>query len=249
MIDNMVFVAMDGAKQSLLGMQRIANNLSNAQTKGFRADMSVAASELTPGAGLPTRVYTTTENITADFTPGALTTTGRDLDVAINGDGWFVVQSPLGGEALTRMGNLQVTPEGLLVTANGEILQGEGGAIAIPPAEKIDIGGDGTISIRAVGQAANELTVIDRIKLVKPEQSQLVRGEDGLFHLRGEGGAFKLDPSVTVTSGALESSNVNVVNELVDMIAMSRNFELLVKMMQTADENAQSADQLISVSS
>ncbi len=163
--------------------------------------------------------------------------TGRDLDVAVTGPGWIAVQAPDGGEAYTRRGDMWVDENGLLKTGNGLPVIGNGGPVAIPPAEKIEIGADGTISIRPLGQAVNELAVIDRIKLVNPPLDQLRKGDDGLLRM-ADGSEADFDAVQRLAAGALEASNVNIVNEMVDMIEFARRFEMQVKLMQTAQENA-----------
>ena len=161
--------------------------------------------------------------------------TGRSLDVAVNGDGWFAVQANDGNEAYTRRGDLRVDSNGLLTTGNGLPVMGNNGPIAIPPAEKMEIAANGTISIRPLGQSAAELAVIDRIKMVNPQLSAMDKGEDGLMRLK-DGAEAEADAEVQLANGVLESSNVNIVDSMVQMIGLSRRFELQVKMMQEADE-------------
>jgi len=239
-MDRMLFVAMSGAKETLIAQGNASNNLANANTTGFLADLNQSRSMPVFGDGYPTRVYAMDERPRTDFGHGAITPTGRDLDVAVKGDGWIAVQAPDGSEAYSRRGDLYLDENGLLKTGNGLPVLGNSGPIAVPPADKVEIGGDGTISIRPSGQAANELAVIDRIKLVNPGNDRLQKGLDGLMHLP-DGEVAEADAGQRLAAGALEASNVNLVQQMVDMIELSRRFELQVQMMQKADETAESS--------
>ena len=237
-MDDMLYVAMSGAKETLIAQGNAANNLANASTTGFLADLNQFRSMPVYGQGYPTRVYALDERPQSDFTRGSLQTTGRDLDVAVTTGGYLAVQAPDGGEAYTRRGDLWIDQNGLLKTGNGLPVIGNGGPVAIPPADKIEIGVDGTVSIIPQGGNANELAIVDRIKLVDPENGAIEKGRDGLLR-RKDGQEEDFDANQRVAPGSLESSNVNVVDQMVDMIELARRFELQVKMMQTAEENAQ----------
>lgn len=243
MIDRMLYVAMSGAKETLLSQANASNNLANASTPGFQADLNQFRSMPVFGAGQPTRVYAMDERPQADFAHGSLVQTGRDLDVAVKGGGWMAVQAADGSEAYTRRGDLYVDENGLLKTGNGLPVMGNGGPIALPPADKIDIGLDGSISIVPAGAQSNELAVVDRVKMVNPPIDQMNKGLDGLLRYRD--GAADADANQRLVSGSLESSNVNVVNEMVDMIELARRFEMQVKMMKTAEDNARAAASLL----
>ena len=243
MIDRMLYVAMSGAKETLLSQANAANNLANASTPGFLSDLNQFRSMPVFGAGHPTRVYAMDERPQADFSHGSLSQTGRNLDVAVKGGGWIAVQGADGNEAYTRRGDLYVDENGLLKTGNGLPVIGNGGPVAIPPAGNIDIGVDGTISIQPLGQAANELAVVDRIKLVAPPVDKMQKGLDGL--MRYSEGTAEADANQRLVSGSLENSNVNVVNEMVDMMELARRFEMQVKVMKTAEDNASSAASLL----
>ncbi len=245
MIDRSVFVGMTGAKQAMQRLQVFSNNLANANTVGFRADMVKIISKPVEGTGLQTRHMTAVEKTTSDFSHGSVTQTGRNLDIAIDGDGWLAVQTKSGKEAYTRAGNLQMTPQGLLVTKDGNFVKGNSGLIAIPPAKKIEIGSDGTISIIPLGSDETSIATLDRLKLVNPSKSKMYKGADGLFYALG--GGAKPDSKIKVLSGALENSNVNVVDALVGMVELSREFELQVKMMKTVAENADKATQILNL--
>lgn len=239
-MDRMLFVAMSGAKETLLAQSSNSNNLANASTPGFLADLQQFRSMPVFGDGYPTRVYGMSERPGTDFKHGAIVHTGRDLDMAINGDGWFAVQSLDGSEAYTRRGDLKVDANGLLTTGNGLPVIGNGGPIAIPPSEKIDIAADGTISIRPLGQGAAELAEIDRIKMVAPSLEQMEKGGDGLMRPR-DGQVLEADAEIQLVTGSLESSNVNIVDSMVEMIDFARRFEMQVKMMKTAEQTDESS--------
>jgi flagellar basal-body rod protein FlgF len=244
-MDRSLYIAMSGAKQTLLAQTANANNLANTQTTGFKSDLEQFRSQPVFGAGYPTRVYAMTERPGTDLSHGAMQTTGRDLDVAINGEGFIAVQGADGKEAYTRAGDLRVTPEGLLQTGAGLQVLGQGGPIAIPPSEKLTIGGDGTISIIPIGTGnATTLLEIDRIKLVNPELANLEKLNDGLLHIK-DGQPLVADANVKLASGVLEGSNVNPINAMVDMIELARNFELQTKVMKSVDENAGASARLM----
>jgi len=236
-MDRSLYIAMNGAKQTLLAQTSNANNLANAQTTGFKSDFEQFRSMPVFGPGFPTRVYAMTERPGSDMAMGSLQTTGNDLDVAIKGEGWFVVEGKEGKEAYTRAGDLRITPEGRLETGGGVAIYGNDGPITLPPAEKIDIGSDGTISLIPIGEDATTLVVVDRIKMVKPELSNLEKLNDGLMYTK-DGSVPEADANLSMVQGALEGSNVNAVSALVEMIELARNFELQTKVMKNADDNS-----------
>ncbi|MGY6277663.1 flagellar basal-body rod protein FlgF [Methylomonas sp. MgM2] len=239
-MDRSLYIAMNGAKQNLLAQSANANNLANTQTVGFKSDYDQFRAMPTFGPGYPSRVYAMTERPGTNLSTGNLQTTGRDLDVAIDGDGWFAVRAKDGSEAYARAGDLRITPQGLLENGAGLQLIGERGQpIAIPPAQKVEIGRDGTISIVPQGSNAATLAQIDRIKLVNPGNDKLEKREDGLMHLKQAGGPpIPADANVKLVQGTLESSNVNALSAMVEMIELARNFELQTKFMKSADDNA-----------
>ena len=246
-MDRMIYLAMAGAKQVALGQASNNHNLANASTSGFRADLDAVASLPVNGPVHPSRVYASDERAGVDLSHGAVNATGRDLDVAINGDGFFAVQAPDGSEAYTRAGDLKVSPQGLLTTGAGHPVIGNGGPVALPPFESIQIGSDGTVSIRPLGQDGAALAAVDRLKLVNPPAERIEKGADGLLRQTG-GEPADPDAAVTVASGALESSNVNPVDALVNMIELARLFEMNVKAMNAAQENDAAATSLLRLS-
>jgi flagellar basal-body rod protein FlgF len=243
-MDRSLYVAMTGAKD-ILDAQAVNNfNLANASTTGFKADLAAFQSQAVAGSGYASRVYATDSLAGWDQSEGSLATTGRPLDVAVQGQGFIAVQGPKGQEAYTRNGDLHVTPEGLLVTSTGQVVLGDDGPISVPPSATIKIADDGTVSVQPLGQPANSLAAIGRIKLVNPDPQSLVQESGGIFQL-ANGGTAPADASVKVASGVLESSNVDLASAMVNMIDLARNFELQVKAMKATDTNSQATTQLL----
>lgn len=245
-MDRLIYVAMSGASETLQAMGVNANNLANVNTSGFRADLNSLRSAPLYGDQPVTRIYAVDESNGADLQPGAMLATGRELDIAPSGDAWIAVLAADGGEAYTRAGNLQITASGLLVTASGLPVLGNGGPISLPPSEKLEIGVDGTLSVRTPGAPANTLAAVDRIKLVAGTGQEMRKGEDGLFRL-ASGATAPADALAQVQSGWLESSNVNSVDALIRMISLARQFETQVQMMKVATENDESTADLLRV--
>lgn len=245
-MDRMLYVAMSGAKQNMLAQAHNANNMANISTTGFKADLAAARSMPLFGGGLPTRVFSMTEREGTDFNPGAIQSTGRALDIAIKADGFLSVQGVAGNEAYTRAGGLRVSATGILESANGLPVLGENGAISIPPSTRVEIATDGTVSAITPSKGADVVNIIDRLKLVNPDLKNVVKGNDGLFHLR-DGSIAKADAVVEIVSGVLEGSNVNIASEMVNMIELARQFEMQVKMMKVAEENDEQATRLLNI--
>ena len=197
-----------------------------------------------PGQGFDSRVNVLGKAASFDPSQGTLIATGDELDIAIRGEGWLAVQGPDGEEAYTRAGNLRVTPQGLLETAAGQLVLGNGGPISLPPYQKIEIGEDGQISVVPQGQKPETVAQVDRLKLVKPPAEELEQVLPGLFRMRS-GDPALADPSVRVVAGQLEGSNVNTTAALVQMIELSRAYEMQVRAMSTAEENDQTAARLM----
>jgi len=242
-MDRLIYTSMSGAKYLLERQATLSNNLANATTTGFRADTVGLRAVPAVSAQAGTRVFTVETTTGADFSQGPSTATGRSLDAAIQGPGWFAVQTTDGSEAYTRNGALQLGPDGVLQLANGLQVQGTGGPISIPAdAQSILIAADGTVSVKAA--SSKTPTTVGQLKLVNPPTSDLVKGSDGLFRTQN-GDAAEADASVRVADGTLEGSNVNVVEAMVGMIAASRQFELQMKMLSTAEQNEQKASTVV----
>jgi len=234
-MDRMLYIAMSGAKETLLSQANNNNNLANVNTTGFMEDLNQFRSMPVFGNGYPTRVYAMDERPEINFQKGAIHSTGNDLDLAVKGNGFFAVQAADGSEAYTRRGDLKVDANGMLTNGQGLPVIGNGGPVSLPPHEQIEIGADGTITIQPLGATPEALAVVDRIKLVNPPLQEMTKGEDGLMR-RKDGANAEADASMTLLSGALEGSNVNIADALVNMIELSRRFEMQVKMMKNAQE-------------
>jgi flagellar basal-body rod protein FlgF len=243
-MDKSLYVAMTGAKE-ILDAQAVNNfNLANASTTGFKADLAAFQSRAVAGSGYASRVYATDSSTGWDESQGSMMTTGKPLDVAVHGPGFIAVQGPNGQEAYTRNGDLRLTPEGLLVTSTGQAVLGDNGPITLPPSSSIKIGSDGTITVLPFGAPAQSLATIGRIKLVNPPADALLRAGGGVFQLAG-GASAPADAAVKLDSGMLESSNVDLASAMVNMIDLSRNFDLQIKAMKSADDDANASSQLL----
>jgi len=241
-MDRLIYLAMSGAKATMQRQETLANNLANASTTGFRAELAAFRAVPVEGSGASTRVYSLESTIGYDASPGQVAATGRNLDVAMRGGAWLAVQGRDGTEAYTRGGSLDVDAEGMLVTTSGLQVLGDGGPIQIPRDSQVAIAADGTVSAT---DAQNHSSTVGRLKLVTPE-APLVRGSDGLF--RGSDGDLAADTTARLQDGALEGSNVSTVETMVQMIAAARQFEAQMRSLTTAEGNDKTASQLLSVS-
>ena len=240
-MDRLIYLSMSGAKATLQRQDVLANNLANASTNGFRAEMAAFRAVPVLGDGASTRAYALESTIGHDDRSGPVQTTGRELYVAMKGNAWLAVQGNDGTEAYTRAGALQVTAEGQLVTATGRAVLGDGGPITLPANARVEIADDGSISA-TVG--SDRPQAVGRLKLVTPEAA-LARGDDGLFRA-ADGNDLAADPAARVLAGALEGSNVSPVETMVAMIAAARQFEQQMKSLQTAEQRDQAAARLLS---
>ena len=243
-MDHMLYVGMTGARAMQLAQATNANNLANASTSGFRADFHQLMAETVTGPGLATRVNAVAGERASQLQAGPIQQTGRELDVAITGEGWLAVQDGQGKEAYSRRGDLQITVTGQLLNGAGQPVLGENGPVSIPPHSSLTIGRDGSVSVIPLGQGADTLAVVDRIKLVTLDQSQVIKGNDGLMRQQDDK-AGEVSAAIGLQSGSLEGSNVNTVDAMVNMISLSRSYEMQVKMMQTAKDMADTGTRLM----
>jgi len=245
-MDHVVYLAASGAGEAMVAQAINANNLANVSTVGFRADLVTAQSAYFDSAERNSRVFAAHKGLGTDFDKGMVNSTGRDLDLAINGEGWMTVMAPNGTEALTRRGDLRVNDLGQLVNGAGMQVMGDGGPLALPEYSKVSIGTDGTISVIPLGEDPNTIAEVDRINLVNPNNTELYKDAGGLIRVRGEMPAP--DAEIRVIPGALESSNVDSVGAMVHMIQLARQFESHAKIMKVAEQLDASSAELMSLS-
>jgi flagellar basal-body rod protein FlgF len=241
-MDRLVYTTMSGLRSQMAAQSTIANNIANASTTGYRAERVNFDRLVLQGSGFETRQLSAEEVDDFDRRAGTIVQTARPLDVAVTTDSWIAVQAADGSEAYTRRGDLSVAASGVLETGDGFPVMGSGGPITVPPYQSIAIAEDGTVSIVPAGGDPTQPQVIDKIKLASPEGSQTAKGLDNLLHVKG-GGVLPEDLDGKVASGALEQSNVNLTQALVDMIENQRSYEVqagLLKEARNMDESAAS---------
>ncbi|RXZ32841.1 flagellar basal-body rod protein FlgF [Oxalobacteraceae bacterium CAVE-383] len=245
-MDKVIYTAMGGASHTMEQQANVSNNLANASTTAFKAQLNTFRAVPLVGDGLATRTYVVDSTIGNDFTNGGLQQTGRALDIAVNGDGWLAVQAPDGTEAYTRAGDLKINENGVLQTQNGLNVLGDTGPITFEPQTSPTIASDGTVSTISLNGTPNAVNIVGRLKLVNPPPGTLVRGDDGLFR-QGDGADADADANVTVSPGMLESSNVNPIEAMVEMINLSRQFDLHTKMLSMVESNETKATSIMTL--
>ena len=243
-MDRLIYTAMTGAKHILEQQATTSHNLANAATTGFRAQLDSFRAVPVIGGEMPTRAFVVDATVGTDFSTGSMQSTGRELDIGIQGKGWLVVQKDDGTEAYTRHGSLKLSENGVLQTQSGLNVIGDGGPITIPPEVSIAIAKDGTVSTVPSGTKPSAVQIIGRLKLVNPPEENLVRGDDGLFKTKDNVPADS-DANISVAGGMLEGSNVNVVESMVSMINLARQFEMQMKLITNAESNANKASQIL----
>ena len=238
-MDRLIYLAMTGAEATMRRQEVLAHNLANASTTGFRAELAAFRAVPVEGDGASTRVFVLESTVGYDAQPGVMQSTGRPLDVSMQGNAWLTVQALDGTEAYTRAGALEVNADGMLVTPTGLPVLGEGGPITAPANASVTIAPNGSVNA-VVGNLPPQ--IVGRIKLVTPD-APLQRGTDGLF--RAAQGELDADPAARLQDGALEGSNVSAVETMVGMIAAARQFEQQMKMLKGAEERDQAAARLL----
>jgi flagellar basal-body rod protein FlgF len=239
-MDKLIFTAVSGAERTLRAQQVRANNLANADTPGFRANIELASVQSPGGYGYDSVHQSRSEADMISTRTGTVRETGRPLDVAIAGNGYLAVEWA-GGEAYTRSGAIAIDANGALSVA-GRPLLGEGGAIVLPPHTAVDIANDGTISVMPEGSTVTQ--VVDRLRLVGAEGVELTKNEAGLIVARG-GEPLAADQNINVRSRVLEGSNVSAVEEMVAVMALNRSFEMQMKMFKASDSMNESGNRLL----
>ena len=243
-MDRMIYLSMTGAKALMERQDALSHNLANASTDGFRADLMTArAVPIREEGTATTRVFAVETSTGFDGKSGPIRQTGNPMDVAIRDSGWFAVQAADGSEAYTRDGGMVVDGQGNLRTRRGQTVLGDGGPISIPDGADVHVADDGTVMVQIGKQKP---TQAGKLKLVNPELAELKKGDDGLMRMK-EGGEAPVADAVRVVQGAVEGSNVNVVESMVGMIEVQRQFEMQMKLLQTAEANEQRASQVLSI--
>lgn len=242
-MDRLIYIAATGAKQLMEQQTTTSHNLANLNTTGFRAQMDSFRAVPVQGPSMPTRAFVLDATTGADFAPGLLRQTGNPLDVAVRGQGWLALQGVDGREVYTRNGELTMSDTGVLTGHGGLAVMGDGGPISLPPDGRASIAADGTVSTM---DARGIATVVGRIRLVNPPGSELQRGDDGLFRMKN-GQPAEADAVVRLSPGSVEGSNVNAVDAMVNLIALSRAFELQMNLLKNAESNEAKASQILSM--
>jgi len=247
-MDRMLFLAVIRPALDAPQQATTSNNLANVHTTGFKADMVAFRALPVIGQGAPTRTYVVDSTVGHNMTAGSMMQTGSDTDFAVGTSGFFAVQAPDGSEAYSRDGGFVIDDAGTMRTRSGLPILSDSGPITVPQGQKINVASDGTVSAFPINQGQSPIIpeTVAQIKLVNPGDRAVYKGGDGLFHLQG-GGVAQADANVSLVPGALENSNVNAVDSLVQMISHARQFDLNVKMMQTADEDEKSATQIMAI--
>lgn len=239
-----IYEVLSGALTQEKRLEVITNNLANVNTVGFKKDRPLfeeihplGADPAPSGSGVsPVPVYAALRDIIPDLSAGPIRTTGEPLDVAVEGEGFFSIQTPQ-GVRYTRGGSFTLDAQGQLVTQSGFPVLGTGGPITLPPGS-VNIDSDGKISVKGTEVGA-QATEVDTLPIVQfPESVRLKKVGETLFEANGAGA-----PSIEgrLLQGALEGSNVNPVEEMISMIQVSRLYESAQKAIQTADEVASKA--------
>ncbi len=244
-MDRLIYTAMTGANAAANRQAVLSHNLANVSTNGFRAQLETYRAVPLRGDGATTRVFAVESTAGYSDKPGPATRTGRELDVMPSGNQWFAVQGLDGNEAYTRNGQLEVNPDGVVVTGTGlTVLSADGSPITVPAGASVAVGNDGSISAKVGNQPAN---VVGRIKLAAPNPDDMLRrGDDGLFRTLS-GDPLQQDANGSLQVGVLEGSNVNAIESMVGMIQTARQFEAQMRLLQTAESNDRSAGQLLSL--
>ncbi len=244
-MDRLVYTALSGLRSAMAAQDVTAHNIANASTVGFKRDVSEAqARHLVGGQSFASRIQAAEGTLAADQAAGTINQTGRALDVSMMGEAMMAVQAPDGTEAYTRRGDLRISPDGTLETGDGLLVVGEGGPITVPPANTVEIGADGTVSIRPQGGQLNEMTPIGRIKMVTPQPGELKKGLDNLMRA-ANGGQIAQDDAARLSPGGLEGSNVNMMASMVDMIEQARAYEVQVQLVTSVRDMDMSSTSLL----
>lgn len=246
-MDPILYNATGGGRADFNKQAILANNLANANTPGFKADLYQAQTMYmnNVAGNSNNQSFNVQAPNGVDLSPGDLVTTGRDLDIAVDGNGWLAFKDSQGREVYSRAGSMRLSVNGQLTNASGKAILGDGGPISIPPAKSIVIGTDGTISVVPQDGDGKSLVVLDRIRLVQLDKNNVVKNDEGMIQLKQGGKAPPADASVRLINGAIEGSNVKPVEQMVEMISAGREFDAQMKILSTVDDNSQRLAQVL----
>ncbi|CAH6929263.1 Flagellar basal-body rod protein flgF [Vibrio chagasii] len=238
-----LFSAAKGAERTMLAQHVRANNLSHADTVGFKALMEHSTPMRLEGSGFLTSVTSRTNSSINNFAQGEDIRTERPLDVAINGDGFITLEGleDEPAELYTRAGNFRLDGNGQLYLGERRVMSTDG-PMVLPDFEFVSMSSNGLLSITPIGGEAS--LEVGALKLVKPENEQMTMHASGHFVPKG-GQVLAEDFSVQVRSGYLEASNVSSLEELVSIMSLTRQYEMQIEVMASADEIAQIGNKLL----
>jgi flagellar basal-body rod protein FlgF len=234
-MDRLIYTAATGMTAAMTRQRVVASNLANAQTIGFRAETLQATPMTLNGPQLQVRAVNSTQVRGAEMKPGSFVTTGRGLDVALQGDGMLTVQTPDGGEGYTRRGDLSISPTGVLQNGEGLPVIGQGGPITVPLEAEVMISPNGDVLVRNAAAPEEPPTQVDRLKLASWRGSTIQKDLTGIFRVPN-GGILPADETAEVVVGSLEQSNVRTTEVLVEMVEAQRSFDMRTKLIATARE-------------
>lgn len=251
-MDRAIYTAMGAASAALTQQSVAANNLANAATTGFRAQLAAFRAAPVNGPTLATRTLVIPSVPGNDFSPGPINISGNNLDVALDQHGWLAVRLPDGGEAYTRNGRIEIDSAGGLRVQNYPLLGADGQPLTVPPGAAITFGPDGTLSVLGDGEEPKTLVQIGQLKLVRLEPDSLRHDDSGLFTLTAtaraqRGAVLPADSTLRLTPGAFEGSNVSPVQTMVEMIGNARSFEMQMKVISNVNDNARAGNQLLAI--
>jgi flagellar basal-body rod protein FlgF len=234
-VDRLIYTAMTAMNAAMDRQRVVANNLANASTPGFRQEIFAVNPATLKDGSLEARAPARGNVRGADMTAARVVPTGNPLDVALEGEALLAFQSPdRQGEIYSRRGDLRVSASGVIENGEGLAVLGEGGTpISVPPGFSIAIAADGTILARDPATPNAPAEPLDKLRLVNPQGSPLAKGIDSFLKVPG-GGVLPPDPAARLTTGALEMSNVETADTLVQMIEAQRAFEQRAKIISTA---------------
>ena len=247
-MDRVIYTVLTGLAARGRQQTVTANNLANAGTTGFRREVIAAEGRYLAGAAISSRVQSGAPSVATPRDPGKIEPTGRDLDIAMGGEAWLAVQGPVikgvPTEAYTRRGDLAISTSGVLQNGDGRAVLGQNGQpVTIPAGASLTIASDGSLATR-IGDVT---TVLGRIKLVNGATlGNLDKAGDGLF---APPSPLPFDATARLTTGALESSNVQAAGALAELVEESRGFEVNARLLGIAKDIDERTARLMAIDS